>query len=325
MTSNQGAGCTSKSNDPSTAYPPGQKPRLAVPPAQSYLFVSWGNCSLSIRFSSKTLARFSDVCKSSLSLPQIDDVFKKAGILRSDTRVESDGRRRVFLAYVETEDQDDIRSVVRIADALGFIIEKISSDGRLKEAEELKAQALRDGFTFTNGKFVSAAPAVASFTALSIDELADVPGAVQRLYERAKHYPAEAIGGAKELIETVCYTVLRLAGADEPPKKPDLGQLTKATMKILELVPSKVTDNKKGAELIKILLSQVSTITNSLAQLRNSYGSGHGKDGTWHGLGPRHARLAVGAATSFAAFIAETYQEQERAKRHECEDQGRST
>ena len=31
-----------------------------------------------------------------------------------------------------------------------------------------------------------------------------------------------------------------------------------------------------------------------MAELRNSYGSGHGKDAKFKGLSPRHARLAVG-------------------------------
>ena len=51
----------------------------------------------------------------------------------------------------------------------------------------------------------------------------------------------------------------------------------------------------------------MSFIVQGLAELRNSYGSGHGKEATFKGLQPRHSKLAVGAATTLAVFLFETH------------------
>ena len=53
----------------------------------------------------------------------------------------------------------------------------------------------------------------------------------------------------------------------------------------------------------------IEQITNGIAELRNSYGTGHGKDAKSKGLSPRHAKLAVGAATTLAIFLVETHLE----------------
>jgi Abortive infection C-terminus len=74
-------------------------------------------------------------------------------------------------------------------------------------------------------------------------------------------------------------------------------------------VPAEVDDAKKGAEIVRKCLRQLGAVAASLGELRNLYGSGHGRDGKWKGLGPRHARLAVGAGITVAEFIAETYLE----------------
>ena len=61
----------------------------------------------------------------------------------------------------------------------------------------------------------------------------------------------------------------------------------------------------------KRLLSNLATITNGIAELRNSYGTGHGKTASTKGLGARHSKLAVGAASTLAIFLVETHNEKE--------------
>ena len=51
-----------------------------------------------------------------------------------------------------------------------------------------------------------------------------------------------------------------------------------------------------------------------MAELRNSYGSGHGKDAKFKGLSPRHARLAVGAGVTAVHFLWETFEEKHTEK-----------
>ena len=55
------------------------------------------------------------------------------------------------------------------------------------------------------------------------------------------------------------------------------------------------------------MLKSLGTVSQSLAELRGQFGTGHGKDAKAKGLGPRHARLAVGAAGTLAVFMYDTY------------------
>ena len=50
------------------------------------------------------------------------------------------------------------------------------------------------------------------------------------------------------------------------------------------------------------------TIVSGLAEIRNLYGTGHGKHGKHRGLSARHAKLAAGAAGTLAVFLFETHQ-----------------
>jgi hypothetical protein len=131
---------------------------------------------------------------------------------------------------------------------------------------------------------------------------------VRRLEQSVDSDPAHAIGAAKELVETCCYTILSERGKPATDK-PDLLPLVRRTLEELKLVPDGITDAHKGAKSIKSLLGNLATITQSLAELRNLYGTGHGKDGKTRGLSTRHARLAVGTGTTLAVFLFDTHQE----------------
>jgi hypothetical protein len=63
----------------------------------------------------------------------------------------------------------------------------------------------------------------------------------------------------------------------------------------------------KGVEVIRRLLGQLGALAQSLGEIRNLYGTGHGKGGSAKGLSPRHARLAVGAAAALVSFLLETH------------------
>lgn len=118
--------------------------------------------------------------------------------------------------------------------------------------------------------------------------------------------PALAIGTAKEMVETCCKHI-----ADGLtvvlPAKPDLPVLVKAVSKALRLVPEGIPEEAKGAEIIRRTLSNLSQITQGLAELRQLYGTGHGRSSAHRGLSTRHARLAVGAAATFVEFAVATY------------------
>jgi hypothetical protein len=129
---------------------------------------------------------------------------------------------------------------------------------------------------------------------------------IERLENAVEQDPALAIGTAKDLVETCCKSILSKRGI-EVSRKADLPELTKLLAKELKLVPDGISDQAKGAETIRLILRNLSALTQYLAELRGLYGSGHGRDGKHRGLEARHARLAVGAAVAFIDFVTATH------------------
>jgi hypothetical protein len=121
-------------------------------------------------------------------------------------------------------------------------------------------------------------------------------------------HPLDAIGKAKELMESCFKTILKNQGV-EFDKNWDLPQLSKAACKILKLTPDDIPDGKDTSKIIKKILGSLATITTGVTELRNIHGSGHGKTTDYKGLSPRHARFVVGSAVTSMQFIWETYQE----------------
>jgi len=136
---------------------------------------------------------------------------------------------------------------------------------------------------------------------------------IERLENAVERDPALAIGTAKELVETCCKTILSKRGV-EISRKANIPELTKLLANELKLVPEGISDEAKGAETIRLILRNLSALTQYLAELRGLYGSGHGRDGKHRGLEPRHARLAVGAAVAFIDFIVETHHQRDASK-----------
>jgi hypothetical protein len=131
---------------------------------------------------------------------------------------------------------------------------------------------------------------------------------ITRMESAVGNDPSLAIGTAKELVETCCKTILESRGIAFS-RSADIPELIKQTAKVLELTPDDIPDKAKAVDTIKRLLSNLATITQGIAELRNHYGTGHGKIAGHKGLGSRHAKLAVGAASTLAVFLAETHNE----------------
>lgn len=119
--------------------------------------------------------------------------------------------------------------------------------------------------------------------------------------------PTESIGKAKELIESCCKTIL-IKSDIEIDKDWDIIKLTDEVFKYFNIMPKWISDDIKGAQSIKKVLGNLKAISQGVAELRNLYGSGHGKEASYKGLEPRHARLAVGSSTTLVLFLWDSYQ-----------------
>ncbi len=122
-----------------------------------------------------------------------------------------------------------------------------------------------------------------------------------------KTNPTDAIGKAKELIESCCKTILDEMGITWD-KNDDVPQLTNKVLDALDLLPSNVKPTDRGADAIKAILGNLRSIPSKLAELRNPFGSGHGKSASFVGLEERHAKLAVGSSITFVDFVWSTYE-----------------
>ncbi len=123
--------------------------------------------------------------------------------------------------------------------------------------------------------------------------------------------PTNAIGMAKELIESCCKTILEDLGIAWS-KTDDVPQLTNKTMDALNLLPASVQATDQGADAVKAVLGNLRAIPSKLAEIRNPFGSGHGKSASFQGLEERHAKLAVGSSITFVDFIWSTYENQKK-------------
>jgi AbiJ N-terminal domain 3/Abortive infection C-terminus len=124
--------------------------------------------------------------------------------------------------------------------------------------------------------------------------------------------PELAIGTAKEFVESICKTILDERG-ESYDNKDDLLVLVRKTTKVLQLTPDDIADAARAANTIKRMLMNLGTLVQGSAELRNAFGTGHGKSKTQaqQRLKPRHARLAVGSAAAIGVFLYETHEARE--------------
>lgn len=138
---------------------------------------------------------------------------------------------------------------------------------------------------------------------------------VERIERSVESDPELAIGTSKELVETCCITILDDLGVTSD-RSWNLAKLVKTTAAQLKVTPDDVAAEARGADSIRQVLGSLGGIVSGIAELRNHYGTGHGKGIGHGGLGPRHARLAVGAASTLAAFLFETYNNRTQGDPH---------
>ncbi len=114
-----------------------------------------------------------------------------------------------------------------------------------------------------------------------------------------------AIGTAKELLETTCKSILKQK-AIEIDSKWTLPQLLKTTTNCLDFFPKEVEEPEKAEKGIRQILGGISSIVQGISEIRNSYGTGHGKDADFKGLEIKFAKLLVGLVSEIAIFYLAT-------------------
>ena len=211
-------------------------------------------------------------------------------------------------------DQKEVRKILNVyEDVLIDLIDNFndSNNDYSKEwIDKLEKFLLRDGYKFENNKLRPVGQ-VANFENLqNATDLLDkthFQEHIERIQKSISDDPSLAIGSTKELVEATLKTILNHLEI-EIDKKDDVPKLLKKVQQGLEIVPDNIDDAVKGAEMIKILLNNLGSVVIKLTELRNLYGTGHGKEKKRNGLSERHARLAVGAGITLSTFLLETFE-----------------
>ncbi len=136
---------------------------------------------------------------------------------------------------------------------------------------------------------------------------------INQLYNTVESNPKLAIGTAKELLETICKTILEHYNIQS--QKENLPELVKRVSKKLSLLPENISDDKKGSDAIRRVLNSLAQVTQGVAELRNLYGTGHGRSShRQSGIQPRHARLVVNSVITVVTFWIETFDERQKSE-----------
>lgn len=114
-----------------------------------------------------------------------------------------------------------------------------------------------------------------------------------------------AIGIAKELIETTCKSILIQNGITIDSDW-TLPQLLKTTNNSLDFAPKAAANPEKAEKGVKQILNGIATIVHGISEIRNSYGSGHGKESSFKGLETKYAKLLVGLVSEISIFYLTT-------------------
>jgi hypothetical protein len=114
-----------------------------------------------------------------------------------------------------------------------------------------------------------------------------------------------AIGTAKELLETTCKSILKQKEIVIDTNW-NLSRLIKETSINIDLTPKHVDEANKAQASIFQILGGVSSIVQGVTELRNSYGTGHGKNADFKGLETKYAKLLVGVVSEIVIFYLAT-------------------
>lgn len=131
---------------------------------------------------------------------------------------------------------------------------------------------------------------------------------IKLMLENQDSYPAEAIGKAKELVESCCRTIL-LRRYETIDKDWTFQQLVGRVFKVLDVMPNEVDDNSPIASSLKQIYGSLKGIVAPIAEIRNTYGTGHGRPVDFKGLDSRHAKLLVGMSVTLVQFLWATHEE----------------
>lgn len=171
--------------------------------------------------------------------------------------------------------------------------------------------------TLPDGTVLSAAESAAARL-----EVAEMHRQVDRIRRDHADDPEAAIGQAKELVETVCKTILGMTGDVPDAGTVKFSALVKKTLLHLGIDPAQVDDlasaggsvlgpgaasDRVQVKAAKQVLGGLSSVLNGANELRNARGTGHGRSGSPL-ISDALARLTVGMVLPAVIYLIEVFE-----------------
>jgi hypothetical protein len=283
-----------------------------------------------VQISRRSQQKFADLAAGWGTVRTIENVYAAQGFdLPVDFEVPASGQRRSICAAAEASaDLSDPAVQQRL---LRVYLDGIDDWGRrgsggygtldsedplVDDARALVRSLQRDGAPVDeDGNLVlGLAPPVLPVERFDrLDEPRVLLQHLERIEAGVASDPAAAIGSAKELVESACKFILKDYGIAFDERKADLLALYKLVADVLKLSRESVPQSAKGSQAAHKVLQNLSTAVQSLTELRNELGLGHGRTAPSPALA-RHARLASNASRAIVEFLLETWHERRDAE-----------
>ena len=247
-------------------------------------------------------------------LREISNDFDDAGISRTEIpehKLPSGQRRSLVEEYYASINWSSPAAVAKVLAAYETHLFRLGEKGEIDELNKLVRHLERDGVKYEESRLHLVANEVHLQELIEVDfgiDISQLQANVHRIQESLSKDTSQAMGYAKELVESTCKHILA-ARREENLESGDLPALIKRVQDGLDLGPTEVPNDIKGCQAVKRVLGSLANIVQGLAELRNLYGTGHGRGPDHKDPWERHARLCVNAAAALCLFLMETAKE----------------
>lgn len=274
----------------------------------------------SVQISKRTRFKFGEFATGFAVLREIDRVFMAEDFepVPNYENLDSGMRRSLVAGYLAGIDMSDPAQVGRLVRVFADAVDSWGRDADgnyLPAARDMIRSLQRDGVPLDDDGNLTTSVVALNVPLSDFNRLGD-PSVVHQHLERisvnVERDPPAAVGSCKELVESVCKFILQDYGI-EFTRKDDLLDLYKKAAKELKLNRESVPGSAKGSESAHRVLQNLSTAVQSLAELRNELGLGHGRTAPSPAFA-RHARLAFNSSRAVVEFLLETWHERRRSE-----------
>lgn len=199
---------------------------------------------------------------------------------------------------------------VEIEESPTFFVSQEQIDSKKNKIKKIKQQLKRAGLTYSRGGVITKGEGLATKTLSDLIKNRNIP-AIEFEFDRAikniESSPREAVSAACNILESIFKVYIEEHAHLNMPAKQDIQSVWKVVKADLGLDAS-ILEERDLQEIVSGIMATVSGI----GALRTHASSAHGAGKKVYNLKPRHAKLAIHAAHTIAAFVLETWGEREK-------------